>query len=128
MNRFSGSGGTNMELEFKLDKEQWQQKTAVLRLGGHLDRAFQPEMDDQIQSAIDGGFRFFAIDLEGVEYVSSSGIAAMVNLKGKLDRITGNLCLFSASPRVEKVLDVMGLKRAYSFYENEAQAKEVFPE
>lgn len=115
-----------MDLSYTIDKEEWNEKVAILRLVGQLDRAFHPEMEDALQSVIDSGYRHIAVDLEKLEYLSSAGIAAMVNLKGKLDRVTGSLCFFAPTPRVSKVLDVMGLKRVYPFYETADDAKENF--
>ena len=116
-----------MNLEYTIEIQEWSKKTGVLILSGQLDRAFQPAMDDEIQQQVDSGIRFWAVDLSGLEYLSSAGIAAMVNLKGKLDRVTGQMCFFAPTDRVNKVLEVMGLKRAYPFYDDENSAREAFP-
>jgi anti-anti-sigma factor len=115
-----------LDLEYTIDNKKWKENISVLRLKGQLDRAFHPEMDDALQAIIDGGSRFFAVDLTDLEYMSSAGIAALVNLRGKLERVTGDLCFFAANGRVNKVLDVMGMKRAYTFYDDEAAAEAGF--
>jgi anti-anti-sigma factor len=118
--------GGALELDYTINAEQWKEKVCVLRLSGQLDKAFQPEMDDAIQSAIDGGLRNFAVDLSGLEYMSSAGIASLVNLRGKLDRVTGDICFFAQNGRVNKVLEVMGIKRACTFYDDENTARQAF--
>ena len=116
-----------MDLKYEISEAQWKGPVTILSLEGQLDRAFQPDLDDSVQSTISGGARFWAVNLAGLESLSSAGISSLVNLKGSLDRVTGNLCFFGASPRIDKVITAMGLKRLAEFYETEDAAKTVFP-
>ena len=116
-----------MDLNYTIREQPWKATVAVLKLSGQLDRAFQPEMDDAIQAVIDKGARYFAVDLGELEYLSSAGIASLVNLRGRLERVTGDACLFGANARVSKVLDVMGMKRACPYFDSEEDARQNFP-
>lgn len=63
-----------------------------------------------------------AVDLQQVDYLSSSGVAILVGLKRRVDTRNGKIVLFHVQPVVRDLLAVMKLDRYFAIADNEAQA------
>lgn len=63
-----------------------------------------------------------ALDMEKVDYLSSSGVAVLVGLKRRLDSGGGKLVFFRLRPVVLDLLRVMRLDQHLNIAENEEQA------
>ena len=63
-----------------------------------------------------------AVDLQHVDYLSSSGVAILVGLKRRVDTRNGKIVLFHVQPVVRDLLAVMKLDRYFAIADNEAQA------
>jgi len=63
-----------------------------------------------------------ALDMEKVDYLSSSGVAILVGLKRRLDAGKGKVVFFRLQPVVLDLLRVMRLDRYLNIAEDEAQA------
>lgn len=80
--------------------------TATLKLSGELDLSGVPAFDDALQ-AVDPGVTELVVDLAGLTFVDSSGIACFV--RAHLERPDRSVVLRSPSATVRKVLEVVDL-------------------
>ncbi|WP_165226734.1 STAS domain-containing protein [Aquisphaera insulae] len=62
------------------------------------------------------------LDLDQIDYLSSSGVAILVGLKRRIDTRGGKLALFNVQPVVSDLLKVMKLDRYFPITEDEASA------
>src|SRR5262249_42175186 len=62
------------------------------------------------------------LDLEQVDYLSSSGVAILVGLKRRIDTRGGKLVLFHVQPVVSDLLKIMKLDRYFPITEDEQSA------
>jgi anti-anti-sigma factor len=80
-----------------------------LILRGRLDNDSSVYFRQEIEASASDGWHRILVDLSGVDYVSSSGIAALVDARQRLDRLSGLFGIHKASPDVEKILRLTGL-------------------
>jgi anti-anti-sigma factor len=75
-----------------------------LTVRGRLDNDSSVYFREEIESCAREGWHRLLVDLSGVTYLSSSGIAALVDAKQRMDRLAGLFGIHNASPAVEQVL------------------------
>jgi anti-sigma B factor antagonist len=66
----------------------------------------------------------FALDLNAVDYLSSSGVAILVGLKRRIDARGGKLVFFHVQPVVTDLLRIMKLDRYFAIADDEPAARE----
>ena len=104
---------TTLELEVD-QKADWQ----VLTVRGEVDVTTTPHVRAQLISLLSDGNPQLIVDLEGVEFLDSSGLGALVaGLKLARSR-SGELRIVCDRQRsVRKVLEVTGLERVLERYD-----------
>jgi anti-anti-sigma factor len=75
-----------------------------LTVEGRLDNDSSVYFREEIEAAAREGWHRILVDLNGVTYLSSSGIAALVDAKKRMDRLSGFFGIHNASPHVEQIL------------------------
>jgi anti-anti-sigma factor len=88
---------------------------------------FRPNsLRESLQQAVsDEEGRRVALDLAGVDFLSSSGVATLVGLQRRLDKTHGKLVLFSLQPMVIDLLKVTRLTQYFTFAPDEPSALEL---
>jgi anti-sigma B factor antagonist len=81
----------------------------VVRLGGELDLYNADEVRDALIAAADSGPRRIVVDLSDVEFVDSTALGVLVEVRAKV----GRDALLLAAPQAEtrRTLEVSGLDR-----------------
>ncbi|MGP0064710.1 MAG: STAS domain-containing protein [Isosphaeraceae bacterium] len=64
----------------------------------------------------------FAVDLEKVDYLSSSGVAILVGLKRRVEIRGGKIVFYHIQPVVRDLLSVMKLDRFFVIVDDETRA------
>lgn len=104
------------QLELEVDhKADWQ----VLTVRGEVDVTTTPRVRAQLISLLSEGTPQVIVDLEGVDFLDSSGLGALVaGLKLARSR-SGELRIVCDRQRsVRKVLEVTGLERVLERYDS----------
>jgi anti-sigma B factor antagonist len=94
----------------------------ILRLTGRLDAYSANEVEKSITGLIDGGCVRIVVNLEGVEYISSSGLRVMLAALKRLRKLKGELSLACLRPYVKEVFDIAGFTQIFTIYDREAEA------
>ena len=76
--------------------EEMGEGTAVIRLSGLLNAHTAPSMKEQIEVLINSGTSQLIFDLSNVDFIDSSGLAALVSGLKKVRALDGQLCLVGA--------------------------------
>ena len=103
-------------LELEVDRKQdWQ----VLTVRGEVDITTTPRVRAQLISLLSEGNPHVIVDLEGVDFLDSSGLGALIaGLKLARSR-SGELRVVCDQQRsVRKVLEVTGLERVLERYDS----------
>ena len=88
-------------------------------LNDFRNNALRDALYELIQNSTDP---LVAVDLQKVDYLSSSGVAILVGLKRRVDTRKGKIVFFHVQPIVRDLLGVMKLDRFFTVAEDEPQA------
>jgi len=97
--------------------------TAVLRLTGPLDAKTAPGLIEHCAAVHEGG-QNLVLNLEGVTFIASSGIGALLSLAESFREDERRLGFAAVSPAVESVLALLNLEEFLTVYTSEDEALE----
>lgn len=96
--------------------------SVVAEIDGYLDAHTVVGFEEQMNSLIEAGASRIVVDLERLNYISSAGIGAMIGLVQRLRRSSGDLVLVRPSPKVQKILDLLGFTEIFKIVSTEDEA------
>jgi anti-anti-sigma factor len=82
--------------------------TMVVLVKGRMDASSAPEFEKNMEKWIDDGERAFAVDLSGLDYISSAGLRAILSIAKKLKTLNGSLQIASLKGSVKEVFEISG--------------------
>ena len=95
----------------------------IVRLTGRLDGTVAKSVEDRFERLLtDGGSPYIAIDMAGVEYISSAGLRVLLLVGKKLQQAKGKLTLFDCIPHVYDVFSMSGFDRMVPIHSGSAAA------
>lgn len=81
----------------------------VIRVGGELDLATVPSLEEELEAAMKSAFSAVVVDLSELEFIDSTGIAVLVRAMG-VDNGSERLAFVpSRSEGVGRVLEMTGV-------------------
>lgn len=89
----------------------------TLELSGELDLATAPTFGDEIEAAVVAGAEVILVDMTGLEFIDSTGIAVLVRAHKRLNDGNGSrfLLIASEAPEVTRVMRLTDLDRRLRF-------------
>lgn len=81
----------------------------VIRLSGALTAEAAPVLRQELDRRIDGGGKRVVLELSGLRYVASAGIAVFIAAQKRLRAAGGDLHLAKPSEGLKEVLQVLNL-------------------
>jgi len=87
--------------------------TAVVVLRGDVDLEHSPAAREVLLNCVRTG-RHLAVDLSGVEYIDSSGIASLVEAFQEARRRGSRFCLVAVSPAALRVFELARLDHVFT--------------
>lgn len=94
----------------------------VLSLIGELDMVSSPRFVCQAAEALRAGAKRLLVELDGVDFVDSAGLAALLNVLRRSTAAKARMILVGVQPPVRSVLAQTRLEREFTFAENVADA------
>ena len=91
---------------------------AVLSVQGEVDVYTAPQFREQLIQLVDQGQRSILVDLEGVEFLDSTGLGVLVGGLKRLRSHEGDLLLVCTQSRILKVFEITGLTKVFSIHES----------
>jgi anti-anti-sigma factor len=108
-------------LTFRLSRTEPEPGLLELSVGGELDLAVAGQLRDAIAAAAGKGQRVL-IDLEGCEFIDSTGIATVMRGMQTLRDLRLGLAVYGPSKQVKRVLDLVGLADCGVIFASREQA------
>jgi len=90
--------------------ESKQGDITILKAEGKLDASSSPELDKRISSLVESGTKQIALDLAGLDYVSSAGLRVFLSAAKRLKQAHGKLALANLSAQVQQIFDIAGFE------------------
>lgn len=109
-----------MELEVTT---QQLKRCDVIKAAGRIDGRSAPRLAEAFNALIDDGRFRIVLDMEGVEFLSSAGLHAMIDAQKTCKRWNrGEVILAAVPPQVYEVLDMVGFVNLFKIFDNVIQA------
>ncbi|MGH9059710.1 MAG: STAS domain-containing protein [Acidimicrobiales bacterium] len=103
-------------MELGLDVTE-RQGYAVLAVQGEVDVYTAPRLRERLVELVTEGTRRIVVDLEGVDFLDSTGLGVLVGGLKRLRSHGGDLTLVCTQPRILKVFEITGLTKVFSIHE-----------
>ena len=103
-----------------------EQDVTVVTLSGELDASNNQELSEVLDRELGEGRRRFIVDLEGVGFVDSSGIAALVRFYKSVQAGSGEMCLAQPQPPVRRIFELTRLNQVFDIYSDFGEATRHF--
>lgn len=98
----------------------------VLPLRGRVDAITSPKISAEVREQIASGARFVLVDLSEVNFLSSSGLRALLLIRKELMTHGGELRLAGLQPQVHEVFALTGFTQVFAIHANEEEARAAF--
>ena len=109
-----------MELTVRVDiGDDW----AVATVHGELDMTTAPRLREQVVDIVIGGQPHVVLDLQGVDFIDSTGLGVLVGLLKRARTHGGDLRLVSSRANLRKALELTSLEAALPAYDTVEAAK-----
>lgn len=104
-------------MTLEITQKEYSAKRVALTVQGRLDATTAPELKAEIKQLVATGFHRLIIDLAGVPFIDSSGLAALV-VGLKATRETGGMLkLVGLNDQAMTVFKITLLDRVFEFYQ-----------
>jgi anti-sigma B factor antagonist len=94
----------------------------VLLVSGKIDAVTSKDLETALTGLIDKNKKFLVIDMEKVEFLSSSGLRVLMASLNRLKHRDGDLLLAALQPFVKDVFFLTGANRFFSIYPSQREA------
>ena len=104
-----------MDLGIEVDESRPPHVVVAVR--GEVDIATAPKLREKLVELASQGAQQVVVDLDGVEFLDSTGLGVLIGGMKRLRGLDGDLTLVCTQPRILKVFEITGLNRAFTIYE-----------
>ena len=94
----------------------------VVDIVGKLNTGTSPEAEQFLKELLDNGANKILLNLEELDYISSTGLRIILATGKKLQGTGGKLLLCNLNPTVKEVFKISGFSSMFGVYENEEEA------
>jgi len=94
----------------------------LLEVRGEVDLSTSPELRMNLVKWFEEGDKKVIVDLSGVEYIDSSGIATLVEGLQWSHKSRGRFLLAGLRPVVKDIFEMTGLLKVFEIYETKDEA------
>lgn len=105
----------NIEIE---DKEDIH----FITVSGDIDAGSSIHLDNAFKEAIENEKTKIAVDLAGLDYISSAGLGVFISHLDEFNLKKIQLVLFGIQPMVQEVFDILGLQKLITILAKEEEA------
>ena len=95
---------------------------SILNFSGRLDAYSAGEIEKKLDSLIESGNIKLVLNLEKMEYISSSGLRVFLAQLKKVRKQQGDIKLACMKPYIKEVFDIAGFTQLFNIFENEDNA------
>ncbi len=94
----------------------------IIAVSGKIDAVTSKDLDAAIKGLMDQNKTLLVVDMEKVEFLSSSGLRVFMAAQNRLRKSGGELMLTSLQPFVKEVFVITGANRFFKMYQSQAEA------
>lgn len=83
--------------------------SATVRVTGELDMVTAPQLERQLESLGDLGYRYVDLDVAGLTFVAAAGLTVFARSERRFHAIPGRMRLIRPTPMCRRLLAITGL-------------------
>ena len=91
---------------------------AILAVRGEVDVYTAPRLRERLVELVSQGKHRIVVDLEGVDFLDSTGLGVLVGGLKRLRSHDGDLSLVCTQQRILKVFEITGLTKVFSIHDS----------
>lgn len=99
----------------------------VLEVGGEIDVYTAPRLKERLLELVADGTRHIVVDLQGVEFLDSTGLGVLVGGLRRVRAQGGHLALVCTQERILKIFRITGLATFFDIHPSVASAVQAAP-
>ncbi len=101
-------------MELGLEVDDSRPPFTVLAVKGEIDVYSAPRLRERLVELVSEGHRQIVVDLEGVDFLDSTGLGVLVGGLKRVRSHDGDLSLVCTQSRILKVFEITGLTTVFS--------------
>ncbi len=105
-------------MELGLEVDDSRPPHMVLAVKGEVDVYTAPRLREKLVELVSQGHHQVIVDLEGVDFLDSTGLGVLVGGLKRLRSHEGDLSLVCTQSRILKVFEITGLTKVFSIYDS----------
>lgn len=90
----------------------------VIEVAGEIDVYSAPKLRDRLSDLVGEGAYDLIIDMEGVEFIDSTGLGVLVGGLKKVRSHDGGLKLVCTQDRLLKIFQITGLSKVFAIHDS----------
>ncbi|MBC7254451.1 MAG: STAS domain-containing protein [Actinobacteria bacterium] len=90
----------------------------VVELEGEVDLSTSPRFKEIVYQLVDSGKRDIVIDLDGLDFMDSTGLGVLVAVLKRTSMEGGRIRLVCSKRSIMKVFSITGLDKVFTIYDN----------
>ena len=106
--------------------ERVNRDIVICDITGDIDINSSPQIRSEFDKLIAKKIMKIIINLQGVSYVDSSGLATLVEMLKRTKGYSGKLLLSNLSDKVKSLFEITKLERLFDIYDDEEDATAKF--
>ncbi len=99
---------------------------AIVVVSGEVDLHSSSRLSEALDALALAGAWKVVVDLQGVDFIDSSGLRVLLTARRRMEPDGGTLSLVCTQPRILKVLEITGLLSAFSIHSSLDEARQAF--
>lgn len=108
-------------MDLSLQTREVENRT-IVAVGGEIDVYTAPKLRDKITELVGDGKHHLVIDMEGVDFLDSTGLGVLVGGLKKVRAHDGSMELICSQDRLLKIFRITGLAKVFTIHESESAA------
>jgi anti-sigma B factor antagonist len=94
----------------------------IVAVGGEIDVYTAPKLRDKITELVGEGHQDLVIDMEGVDFLDSTGLGVLVGGLKRVRAHDGSLRLVCSQERILKIFRITGLTKVFPIHSSVEEA------
>ena len=94
----------------------------VVAIEGRLDTTNYGELEHHLSALTENGEKLILLDLEKLEYVSSSGLRILLMFLKKIKATEGRFMLCSMSTDIKEIFEISGFINIFEIFDSKTEA------
>jgi anti-sigma B factor antagonist len=94
----------------------------VVEVTGEIDVYTAPKLREQLAELVDAGRHDIVVDMQGVEFLDSTGLGVLVGGLKRVKQHDGSMNLVCTQERILKIFRITGLTKVFPIHDSVAAA------